>query len=79
MQPHFETPLGNHYYLFDEEVKIKLPASRPATAERPTGWIAGALSRADDRMRLLGVAGASGLFRGQPGGPCIGLSSNDRR
>ena len=33
----------------------------PATAKRPTGWIAGALSQADDRMRLLGVAGASGL------------------
>ena len=33
----------------------------PATAKRPTGWIAGAFSRADDRTTLLGVAGVSGL------------------
>ena len=45
-------------------------ARRPATAERPSGWIADAFSRADDRMRLLVVAGpgpgpgSGGLVRG---------------
>lgn len=63
----------NRPQSFVDEVKIKLPAGT-ATAERPTGWIADALSRAEDRIRLLGVAGASGLIRGAG----IGLHRNDR-